>query len=418
MTTKRKTRPDQEGSIYYSEQRQKWVAQYTVGYNPKNGRRIYRYKIAATRKEAAKKLDELKRKYLSVQSIDAEHMTTEAWLLEWFHTYSEPKVRANTQSNYLSTIKTISASVGSIPLDKLTPRDLQNLLFKDLREKYTTAVHTRQLLKQAFTKAVKLRLLPENPAADLELPPRPPKREFVKPSHKDWQKLLSAKTSYRGWRLIMLTEYVTGARISELLALKWEDISVLVSTGSTEKWQRLDEGAITGTIIKGRLHIGHALIAGKNSKKGGPVPLYRTATKTRNSDRHLPLPADYCKELLAYRHKEFETRLMFGDTWHDEGYIFTKWDGSPLPPYNFSSYFSTLRRKLGVGSTFHMLRHDMASRMKGSRRFDLKDVQAQLGHSTIQITMDIYTHIDDAQKENVKDWLQDDMEKLLAPKQK
>ena len=107
MTTKRKTRPDQEGSIYYSQQRQKWVAQYTVGYNPKNGRRIYRYKIAATRKEAAKKLDELKRKYLSVQSIDAEHMTTEAWLLEWFHTYSEPKVRANTQSNYLSTIKTI-----------------------------------------------------------------------------------------------------------------------------------------------------------------------------------------------------------------------------------------------------------------------------------------------------------------------
>ena len=60
-----------------------------------------------------------------------------------------------------------------------------------------------------------------------------------------------------------------------------------------------------------------------------------------------------------------------------------------------------------------MLRHDMACRMKQSKRFDMKDIQAQLGHSAIQVTMDIYTHIDDADKNEVSCWLADDMAGLL-----
>lgn len=76
-----------------------------------------------------------------------------------------------------------------------------------------------------------------------------------------------------------------------------------------------------------------------------------------------------------------------------------------------------MRKRLGIGTTLHMLRHDMASRMKASHKFDLKDVQAQLGHSTIQITMDLYTHIDDYQKEQVKNWLASDMKEILTPKE-
>ncbi len=60
-----------------------------------------------------------------------------------------------------------------------------------------------------------------------------------------------------------------------------------------------------------------------------------------------------------------------------------------------------------------MLRHDMASRMKASGQFDFKDIQEQLGHSTIQITMDIYTHINEEKKAAVSNWLQDDMENIV-----
>jgi integrase len=60
-----------------------------------------------------------------------------------------------------------------------------------------------------------------------------------------------------------------------------------------------------------------------------------------------------------------------------------------------------------------MLRHDMATRMKSSQQFDMKDIQEQLGHSTIQVTMDIYTHIDAERKKQVSNWLEDGMDKLL-----
>ncbi len=240
----------------------------------------------------------------------------------------------------------------------------------------------------------------------------------MKPSPEDWQKLIGAKSTYRGWRLIMLTEFVTGARISEILALKWEDISVLAKSGQNEEWHKLSEGTITGTITGGALHIGHALITGRNKEKGSPHPTILAPTKTREGDRHLPIPADYCRELLDYRHSEREYKLKTGAAFHDEGYIFSRWDGTPIRPASFCACYSKMRRRIGIGTTLHMLRHDMASRMKASHRFDLKDVQAQLGHSTIQITMDIYTHIDDLQKEQVKDWLQDGVAELLSPKKK
>ncbi|WP_256219539.1 tyrosine-type recombinase/integrase [Selenomonas ruminantium] len=68
-------------------------------------------------------------------------------------------------------------------------------------------------------------------------------------------------------------------------------------------------------------------------------------------------------------------------------------------------------------TTFHMLRHDMASRMKGTHMFDLKDIQKQLGHSSIQITMDIYTHIDEEQNQKVSGWLESGVNDLLGSRQ-
>jgi integrase len=61
-----------------------------------------------------------------------------------------------------------------------------------------------------------------------------------------------------------------------------------------------------------------------------------------------------------------------------------------------------------------MLRHDMASRMKGTHMFDLKDIQAQLGHSSIQVTMDIYPPIDEEQNAKVSGWLAGGVNDLLG----
>ncbi|MBQ7498795.1 MAG: tyrosine-type recombinase/integrase [Selenomonas sp.] len=417
--TKGKARLDQEGSIYFSNARGCWVATISIGYNPKTGKRIRRLKTAASQREARKKLEELKLKYASVTSVDAEHITTGEWVQKWFQTYVEPKIRENTQMGYLSIIGIITEELGNIRLDRLTAIDIQSVIFGRLKKQYRSAQLFRLLIKKAMEKAVRLHMLSENPADDLELPPKPAKREFVKPSENDWQTLLDAKTPYYGWHWLIMTEYVTGARISELCALKWEDLLILTEDANgKEEWKPLAGSklhAVSGRqhTKGGALHIGHSMVSGRNEKKGAPRKLLRCPTKTREGDRHLPVPPDYCAEMLDYRHRQLEYQFSMGGAYQDEGYIFTKWDGTPISPRAFCSYYSKLRQRLGIGTTLHMLRHDMASRMKASHQFDLKDVQSQLGHSTIQITMDLYTHIDDAQKEAVKGWLQNGLSTLL-----
>ena len=97
----------------------------------------------------------------------------------------------------------------------------------------------------------------------------------------------------------------------------------------------------------------------------------------------------------------------------DDGYIFTKDEGQPINPASFSSRYCWVRKRLGIGTTFHMLRHDMAVRMK-KNHFDAKDAQFQLGHSTIQTTLNIYTHLDRDDKNAIGNWLQEGVSTLLT----
>ena len=220
-----------------------------------------------------------------------------------------------------------------------------------------------------------------------------------KPSPEDWKKIIEFKSeAYYCWRWLILTEYVTGARLSELLALRWEDL-------------QLDKDK-SGQVTGGTLHIQHALYTG-TKKEGERPPVCLGGTKTAQSDRVLPLPLYYCQEIQHYRKIQLEHRLLVPD-WQEGDFLFTRWDGAPIRPTILSNYFRRVRAKLGVKSTFHMLRHDMASRMKNSSHFDLKDIQNQLGHSSIKITMDIYTHIDeDTQQKKVGSWLEEGLTKLL-----
>ena len=157
-----------------------------------------------------------------------------------------------------------------------------------------------------------------------------------------------------------------------------------------------------------------ALIRGENEEKGGERPLIRSQTKTESGNRCLNLPADFCREMKELHKLQLERRLMFQGV-KDEGYIFTKDEGQPINPSSFSSRYCWVRKRLGIGTTFHMLRHDMAVRMKKSH-FDAKDAQFQLGHSTIQTTLNIYTHLDRDDKNAIGDWLQEDVSNLLTGK--
>lgn len=381
----RKCRADGEGSVFYAASRGCWMAQIRVPAPSGNrGCTRYRTRRAKTRREAVRRLQELKEQHGAELRADSDTITTADWLRTWFETFARPRIRANTARSYAYILRIAAEEVGSIRLCRLTDIDLQGVLYGRLREKYRTARLFRTILRAALRRAVRSRLLQESPANCLELPPRPAKRPFIAPTVADWRALLGySRSTYSSWHWILLTEFVTGARLSEVLGLQWDDI----------QFEHDPAGRLTG----GTLHIRHALIVGSKGVSLQP-------TKTAKSTRRLPLPADYCREMQAFR--------MAQGRRAEAGFVFVQ-GGRPIHPASFSSHFAKVRKRLGIGTTFHMLRHDLASRMKRSAKFDLKDIQAQLGHSSIRITMDTYTHVSDDGRA-ITDWLADDLRKIAA----
>ena len=394
-------RADHEGTIYYVKSRKLWAAAIRLGYDEK-GKPLHKVKYAHSQQEALEALAQLKEKYTFAESLEADKMTTEQWIEKWLAVYVTPRVRPYTRRLYCSILRNHAIPhLGSIPLAKLTEIDIQSVIYGPLRNKYPTANLFRILMGALMKKAVKCHLIKYSPAENLELPSRNKKRSFVRPAPEDWKKLLDYKSeALYCWKWIILTEYVTGARLGEILALKWEDINLIKDS--------------SGRLTSGTLHIRHSLSIGMKESNSTPIPLYYGDTKTVQSNRVLPLPLYYCQEIQHYRKVQLEHRLLVPN-WKESTFVFTRTDGAPIRPNYFSQYFRRIRLQLGLGSTFHMLRHDMASRMKDSDCFDLKDIQTQLGHSSIKITMDIYTHLDDkAQQEKVGNWLEDGLTNLLT----
>lgn len=216
--------------------------------------------------------------YTDTSHIDADHITTGEWIEKWLQLYVTPRVRASTQNLYYGLMHRYAIlELGMIPLSKLTEFDIQAVIFGPLRHKYRTATIFRVLMMAIMKKAVKSRLLRFNPATDLKLPPKPPKKKFYKPSADDWSKLMEyPKTPFYFWRWLLLTEYVTGARLGELLALKWEDLTI-----TTDQKGHIH---ITG----GTMYIQHALYQGQKKDADSPHPFIAAAPKPSRETASCP----------------------------------------------------------------------------------------------------------------------------------
>jgi integrase len=115
--------------------------------------------------------------------------------------------------------------------------------------------------------------------------------------------------------------------------------------------------------------------------------------KTRYSRRSIALPDGTIAALQIHRKRQLEERLQVGAAWRDQDLVFCRWDGSPLEPSGVAQRFDGLLRQAGLPDIrVHDLRHTAASLhlLKGTHP---KLVQEMLGHSTITLTLDTYSHV-------------------------
>lgn len=119
-----------------------------------------------------------------------------------------------------------------------------------------------------------------------------------------------------------------------------------------------------------------------------------TAPKTDASRRHVALTSLAVDALRRHRVRHAEERLAKGPLWDDLGLIFCRGDGSPLEGTSMlrTDFYPLLERAGLPRVRFHDLRHSTATLLM-SLGIDLKIISEILGHSSVRITGDVYTHV-------------------------
>jgi len=282
---------------------------------------------------------------------------------EWIEGYlqsREDEVRPNTLARYRTYAKHLRPLAGK-PLNELRVPQIE-ALYKDLSASIGRShlAHIRTFLRSALRKAVRYGYLEHSPAEIAELPKtRPEQRKARALSQAEIERLLEVAHGTRYYPLLYTT-LALGLRRGEVLGLRWEDVD----------FDR-EELAIRRIVVP---------VDGKTTI-GEP--------KTSGSKRVLPLPPDLRNVLLDWG-VELERVNLYG------GWVFPAETSAetPINPRNLERAFKGLLKKAGLPEyRFHDLRHTFATRTLASG-VDPKTVSGLLGHSTVALTLDIYTHLE------------------------
>lgn len=356
----------------------RWQGSITIGRDDR-GRLIRKYFYAKTRKETSEKLNRAIEELRDNRFINkSDNPTVEQWCHEWLWSYKRNSVKQKTFDQYETILRThIIPDIGDIRLDDLKTMHIQRIINKmhDSGLSHRTIEVMKIVMHAALKQAQRNKLVGENVCENVVLPRKQPKRIRVLNEDEQTKLIAALKDNYIG-RGLLFALY-TGMRRGEVLALKWSDYDKNEKTIS-----------ITKALSRVRTY----------NKDGNKTMLTVTTPKTDTSIRTVPL-IDKAVELLA-EHKRRQERYMelVGDYYTDNDLIFSSSRGDYLDPGNFNRKLNKTVKKIGIPRISpHVLRHSFATRGLEAE-VSLKAMQELLGHSSITVTGDIYTHILKEQK--------------------
>jgi integrase len=319
----------------------------------------------ATRREAQAALDEeLAREKSGI--ADIRGLTVAEYLAQWLG--SKRSLRPTTRRNYAGHLdRYIIPGLGGVALRDLRPHHI-DLLYDDMLSGKlgsatpATVHHVHRTLRSALTAAVKRRIIAWSPAEHVELPKRARTKTAVW-SPEDVVRFLEASRNHRYGPLYRLILF-TGLRRGEALGLHWRHVD-LERRHLVVEMQVID--------------------AGQGPELGEP--------KTRSGRRIVPIDQSTVDLLTAVRAAQQQQCLSWGQPWDPFGLVFARPDGSMLRPDNVTAAFVRSTQRAGVPRIrLHDLRHTHAS-LALAAGVEMKVVSDRLGHSTVSITADLYTHV-------------------------
>lgn len=308
----------------------------------------------------------------SNQSDGFQDPTFEELASLWLENY-KTTVKPSTFENVKSKVEKMTEEhFKELKLKKITVAYCQKVVI-ELSKSYVLYNHYLSVINRIFKYAVLMDILDSNPFDKVIKPKsRQTQRKgnfLTKEELREFLKLAQTATLSYFSPLVHLMSY-TGLRQGEALALKWSDIDFENKKITVDK---------TAARIK--------------EKQTLQTP------KTKNSKRVISIDPTTLSILKSW--KKDQIKIYFKNGKHFEGddnFIFTNQRGDWVHIHNFIPYFKRFVTDHKLKPiTPHGLRHTHAS-LLFSAGVEPKNISDRLGHSTVQITLDLYTHITEEQR--------------------
>ncbi|MBI4298688.1 MAG: site-specific integrase [Chloroflexi bacterium] len=338
-----------------------------LGIDPSTGKRRQQWiSVKGTKREAEKRLSDLLHQLDTGTFMKPGRITLAEYLERWLKDYAKPNLTPRSFERYESIVRVhFMPTLSGIPLTQLRPEHLQKHYTAKLNDGLSarTVKYHHAVIHVALKTAVKWGLLSRNPA-DAVSAPRARRTEMQTWDEDQLARFLEAAkdTPYHS---LFYTALFTGMRRSELLALRWQDVDFML----------------------GQVYVNRSL----HHLKDGSYLF--TEPKSAKSRRTIALPPSATLLLQQYHEMRKLDRDILGRPLGDGDLIFSTLDGKPLRPNTVTRAWTTLAARASLKVIrLHDARHTHASIML-KQGIHPKIVQERLGHSSIGITLDTYSHV-------------------------
>ncbi len=341
---------------------------YSARFTSKTGKRVERYFSKVN--EAKKWLADAKYEDAHSAITAKSSITVDAWFDYWIKNVKEPTVRFNTLRNYRERYNiNIKPIIGSKLMEDVKPMHCQNVL-NSMADDYkgSTIEQTRITMCSMFYYAMINGIIAVSPINKMVKLPKPVEKKvhfLTIDEQKQFFDVADGTAYVDQFRLIAQT----GLRTGEMVGLKWEDLDFENRKIHISRTMEFRHGY-------------HEFKIGEPKSKHG----YRTIPMT---------PEAY--EILMRRYEQRKIRYVADEEFKD--FVFLCRKGTPVKNSTYDTAIYKLTEKAGMKHfSMHTLRHTFATRCieAGMRP---KTLQGILGHANIGVTMNLYVHNTEDEKE-------------------
>lgn len=333
---------------------------------------IYNAKLTVLRKDLACAISD-NVNYSSVQ----DNITLDTWFNRWVEVYKKKSVRPNTLREYTNTYnKSISPYLGQRNINSLIKSDIQILIDRASEDnyKYERQNKIKVILTDMFARAIEDDLMIKNPAKGVKLRADKEVKAFALSLEQQEEFFSTCKGTF--YDNLYNVAVNTGLRPGELFALTLDDVNLekgYIDVNKTLVYQKyLDDDCKT-------FHI--------------------EPPKTKQSYRKVPINSE-CRKYLE-KQLELKQIVKSKRPKQQNDYLFVTKFNTPLNSVIYSDSIKAIIEQINLTRSFdnefpkfsgHTFRHTFATRCFEAG-VQPKVVQSYLGHASLKMTMDLYTHI-------------------------